>query len=202
MKIERIEFGGYYHILNRGNNGINLFFENDNYRYFMQLYDRYIFPIADTYAWCLLKNHFHFLIRIKEVDEIDKTGFSYSTKQSSDKISPSGQFSHFFNAYTQAINKKYGRTGSLFEKPFQRKIVSSESYFRKLIFYIHNNPVHHGMIDRLDLYPWSSYKTIISDASTKLKRSDVIEYFEDLENFIYYHQQNQNLKEIDELLIE
>lgn len=81
MKIERIEFGGYYHIFNRGNNGINLFFENDNYRYFMQLYDRYIFPIADTYAWCLLKNHFHFLIRIKEVDEIDKTGFSYSTKQ-------------------------------------------------------------------------------------------------------------------------
>lgn len=58
------------------------------------------------------------------------------------------------------------------------------------------------MIDRLDLYPWSSYKTIISDASTKLKRSDVIEYFEDLENFIYYHQQNQNLKEIDELLTE
>jgi len=202
MEIERIDFGGYYHIFNRGNNGINLFFENDNYRYFMQLYDKYISPIADTYAWCLLKNHFHFLIRIKEADEIDKTEFSYSTKQSSTKTSPSAQFSHFFNAYTQAINKKYGRTGSLFEKPFQRKMVSSESYFRKLIFYIHNNPVHHGVIHRLDLYPWSSYKTILSDASTKLKRSDVIEYFEDLENFIYYHQQNQNLKEIDEFLIE
>ena len=202
MKIEHIEFGGYYHIFNRGNNGINLFFENGNYLYFMQLYDKYIFPIADTYAWCLLKNHFHFLIRIKEADEIDKTELSYSTKQSSYKISVSGQFSHIFNAYSQAINKRYGRTGSLFEKPFQRKIVSSETYFRKLIFYIHNNPVHHGMIGRLDLYPWSSYKTIISKTPTKLKRNDVIEYFEDIENFIYYHQQNQNLKEIDELLIE
>ncbi|WP_225318013.1 hypothetical protein [Flavobacterium luteum] len=51
--------GNYYHIYNRGNNGIDVFLETENYYHFLRLYAKYIEPIADTYAWCLLKNHFH-----------------------------------------------------------------------------------------------------------------------------------------------
>ncbi len=58
--------GSYYHIYNRGNNGENIFHEERNYRYFLQLYLKYIFPVADTYAYCLLLNHFHLLVRIRE----------------------------------------------------------------------------------------------------------------------------------------
>ena len=66
-----LENGKYYHIYNRGINSDILFKENDNYEYFLRLYDTHIDPIAETYAWCLMKNHFHFLVRIKDVDEID-----------------------------------------------------------------------------------------------------------------------------------
>ena len=72
---EPINFGNYYHIYNRGNNKADIFFENENYYYFLRLYAKYIEPIAQTFAWCLLKNHFHFLIRIKEKEEI-KRNFS------------------------------------------------------------------------------------------------------------------------------
>ena len=60
----------YYHIYNRGVNRDNIFIEERNYEYFMQLYAKYIEPVAATYAYCLLKNHFHVLIRVKPEQEI------------------------------------------------------------------------------------------------------------------------------------
>ncbi|MGZ0015444.1 transposase [Yeosuana sp. AK3] len=199
---EPILYGNYYHIYNRGNNVIDIFFETGNYHYFLRLYAKYIDPIAETYAWCLLKNHFHVLIRIKDKDEIKREELSYNTTEKPKIINPSRQFSHFFNAYTQGINKRHNRTGSLFERTFKRKLVTTETYFKQLIFYIHNNPVHHGFVDKINLYPWSSFKTILSDQTTKLKRFEVIEAYGDLENFIYYHQQHHHLNEIDNLIIE
>jgi len=138
--------GNYYHIFNRGNNRDHIFYETENYYHFLRLYEKYINPIADTFAWCLLKNHFHILVYLKTDNEIDKNLFTYSTVEKPKIINPSKQFSHFFNAYTQSINKRYHRTGSLFEKNFERKQITSESYFQKLIYYIHNNPVHHGFV--------------------------------------------------------
>jgi putative transposase len=197
-----IEKGNYYHIYNRGNNRSDIFFEKDNYSYFLKLYDKYISPVAETFAWCLLKNHFHLLVRIKNDDEINAEQLSYSTTEKPKTINPSRQFSHLFNAYTQAINKKYNRTGSLFENTFERKLVSSEKYFQQLIFYIHNNPVHHGLVDNLVEYHWSSYQSVVSEKETKLKRKEVIEAFDDKQNFIFYHNQNHNLKDIKSLVIE
>ncbi|WP_193553752.1 hypothetical protein [Flavobacterium silvisoli] len=176
-KKETIEQGCYYHIYNRGNNGCDVFFDTESYNYFLRLYDKYISPVADTFAWCLLKNHFHILVYIKLNHEVDIEKMEFSTVKLPKVISPSRQFSHLFNAYTQAINKKFNRTGSLFETTFERKKVTSDAYLQKLIFYIHNNPVHHGFTQHLNLYPWSSYDTILSDKTTKLKRNDVIDFF-------------------------
>jgi REP element-mobilizing transposase RayT len=114
--------GLYYHVFNRGNNGEDLFREERNYSFFLKLYGKYITPVADTYAYCLLRNHFHVLLRIKREDEVlsiqnskDKKGIFLTNK---DHYNPSKSFSNMFNAYSKAINKSYNRTGSLFEKPF------------------------------------------------------------------------------------
>ena len=194
--------GNYYHIYNRGNNGIDIFLETENYYHFLRLYAKYIEPIADTYAWCLLKNHFHILVRIKEKEEIIASDLTYNTTEKPKVIEPYRQFSHFFNAYTQAINKRHKRTGSLFEKNYERKPVNSEVYFQQLIFYIHNNPVHHGFVKQMSLYPWSSYDSIISDKPTMLKRNEVLLLFEDKESFLSYHNNPQNTNEITDLIIE
>jgi len=73
--------GNYYHIYNRGNNSIDVFLETENYLYFLRLYAKYIEPVADTYAWCLLKNHFHILVRIKDRTEINESELSYTTTE-------------------------------------------------------------------------------------------------------------------------
>ena len=197
-----LENGHYYHIYNRGNNGIDLFYETENYNHFLRLYEKYIEPIADTFAWCLMKNHFHLLVYIKENHEIDNSKLAFSTTDSPKLINASKQFSNLFNAYTMAMNKRYNRTGSLFEKNFKRKLVNSEVYFQKLIFYIHNNPVHHGFTEKSIEYPWTSYGTIISTKQTKLQREKVLEVFHDVENFKYYHSRFQNLSDIEDLMIE
>lgn len=202
MKIQPLEHEKFYHIFNRGNNGINLFYDTDCYYHFLRLYEKYMEPVAETYAWCLLKNHFHLLVYIKPQNEIDNRKLKYSTVEKPRIISASKQFSHLFNAYTQAINKRFKRTGSLFEKPFHRKLITSDDYFQKLIYYIHNNPVHHGFCKNINDYPWSSYGSIISEKPTKIKRKEVIDAFYNLDNFIAYHNQNQDLFDIDGLIIE
>jgi putative transposase len=199
---EPLDFGNYYHIYNRGNNGIDVFFENGNYNYFLKLYLQYIHPIAETLSWCLMKNHFHFLVYIREEKSVLVDSLMYSTVEKPIKLDPSKQFGHLFNAYTQAINKKYNRTGSLFEKPFERKRVTSEKYLKNLIYYINTNPVHHGITKTISEYTWSSYGSVLSEMPTKLDREHVIEIFGSVENFIGYHSREQDVNAIFDLLID
>jgi putative transposase len=197
-----LENGNYYHIYNRGNNGIDVFFDSESYYHFLRLFNKYITPIAETYAWCLLKNHFHILVYIKLDNEIDYSTLEYSTVEKPKVLDPSKQFGHLFNAYTQAINKKFNRTGALFEKPFERKQITSEKYLQNVIYYIHNNPVQHGFVKQMSLYPWSSFESIVSDKPTKLKRQDVIDLYGTKVDFLDYHNTSQNLNEITKFIIE
>lgn len=159
---------------------------------FLRLYEKYIDPISETFAWVLMGNHFHFLVRIKEEVEI-----KHQNVNPNRVLNPLGvkkqkplhsHFSDLFNAYAQAINKSIGRTGSLFEHPFRRKLVNSEEYFRNLVVYIHQNPLNHGFTDNFKDYPWSSFGTIISDKPTHINRDKVIDWFDGSDNFIKVHE--------------
>ena len=201
-----LEYDKYYHIFNRGINGENLFRENSNYEHFLRLYSEHIEPVAETFAWVLMKNHFHLLVRIIPEEKIglikpreDKKRIDYPLKK---KYNPTQQLGNLFNAYAKAFNKKYNRTGSLFESPFRRIPVNDERYFKHLIFYILNNPVHHGFCEVMTDYPWSSYLTTISDKPTRLQRDKVIGWFNSKPEFIEFHQQNHDDKTIESLIIE
>jgi REP element-mobilizing transposase RayT len=188
--IQPLKHGKYYHIYNRGINSDILFKEKSNYQHFLNLYDEHVNPIAETYAWCLMKNHFHFLVRIKEIDEIT----------SAKKILPSQTFSNLFNAYTKAYNKWHNRHGSLFERPFRRKQINYDNYFQNVIAYIHNNPVHHRICEHPLQYPWSSYITCVSDKPTKLQREKVIQLFNGVGNFKSIHNQKVDCFAIESFL--
>ncbi|MEW5980590.1 MAG: transposase [Acidobacteriota bacterium] len=158
----------YYHIYNRGNNRQNIFIEERNYRYFLQKYAQLVTPYADTFAYCLLRNHFHLLVRVKNLDEIDP---AWQDKK------PGQVFGNFFNAYAKAFNRMYNRTGSLFENPFRRIVVTSEAHFTQLIVYIHQNPQKHGFVDDFRNWPYSSYHALLGAGPTRLQRQVVIDWF-------------------------
>lgn len=179
QKVEKLLPGYYYHIYNRGNNREDIFFEDKNYHYFLQLWAKYIEPVADTFAYCLMGNHFHFMVRMND----EKTFEVLETS----KVSLSQPFSNLFSSYSKAINKMYNRTGSLFQTRFGRKLIDSENYFVILIYYIHFNPQKHGFVDDFREYPYSSYSTLLSDKKTKLKREQVIEWFGSKDELEKYH---------------
>ena len=178
----------YYHIYNRGNNGGNLFFEERNYQYFFKLYIQHIFPIAKTYAYCLMKNHFHLLLSMRPTSDL--SGFqNLKGLNAATETNYSQHFSNLFNAYTKAINKAYQRTGSLFEKPFHRIHVDSDSYFIQLVSYIHRNPQKHGFVADFRSYPYSSYSAIHTQKRSRIETQTTLSWFGSIPSFEAYHLQ-------------
>jgi putative transposase len=170
--------GVTYHIYNRGNNREDLFREERNYRFFLERYAFHVGPVAETFAYCLLRNHFHLLIRIRP--EFDWP----------EGPPPSRRFSNLFNGYTKAMNRAYHRTGSLFQKRFKRLEVTSDRYFAQLVRYIHLNPQLHGFVTDFRTYPHSSYAALMGDLPTRLKRTEVLERFGGRAGFEEIHRQN------------
>jgi len=193
MNKTSLQYGEYYHIYNRGNNKEILFKESQNFVYFMSLYLKYVEPIADTLAYCLMPNHIHFVVWIKEEKEIksfEEIGLFQereTMKTDNKKPNPSNQFSHLFSTYSKTINKNYHRTGSLFEHPFERRLIEDSLYLQRCIAYVHNNPVEGKLVNNMESYKWSSYKALVSELPTHLNRELVMKILEDKEYFLLYH---------------
>ena len=175
-----------YHVYNRGNGKEQIFFNEGNYDYFLRQYHKYTAELLDTFAYCLLSNHFHLLLRPKV--------------NNPDLISE--QFRKFFIAYSMAINKQEKRKGNLFQRAFKRKIIEDEKYFYSSVYYIHSNPVHHGIIKDLTTYRFSSFNSLIGNKETKLCRNEVLEWFGGKKNFIEFHTEMKKTYFSDNYIIE
>ena len=180
--------GKYYHVYNRGNNRENIFVAERNYPYFLKLYAKYVEPVAETYAYCLLRNHFHFLLRIREEEALAPLQ-PLARNRGGQSGDPSQHFSNLFNAYTRAFNAEYQRTGALFQRPFGRIEVTTDAYFLQLIAYIHQNPQKHRFVADFRDWPYSSYHAHLSDKPTRLKRDEVLVWFNGAEGFTRLHKQ-------------
>ncbi len=216
-----IEHGKFYHVFNRGNNYENIFLQKADYLHFINLYSLYIEPVAETFAWCLLKNHFHFLIRIKDEQDIGYFNSNYANSKDLDKKwktyfpakqenkysikpNPEKQFQHLFNAYARWFNQKYKRINALFAKNYNHLLVDNQEYLRNLIVYINNNPVKHGFVEHPIEYSWSSYLSIVSIKPTKLHKKAVLSYFDNVANFKHLHNPeiNNNIEIIEKYIID
>ncbi|MEX2590753.1 MAG: transposase [Chitinophagales bacterium] len=177
--------GTLYHLYNRGNNKEQIFFNEENYFYFLHLFKKYLNDYLDMFSYCLMPNHFHFFVRINEVDsEILREAFRV-----------------FFMTYSKAINKQQNRTGSLFQKKFKRKEIADQDYYSAIIAYIHYNPIKAGLCYRFEDWKFSSYNAIISDKPTMVQKNEVLEWFSGIEAFIQFHEdyrgyQDDKLKDI------
>jgi putative transposase len=171
MKLEVLEKDNYYHIYNKGINGVNIFESEANKTFFLNQFSKHLHEKILIFAYCLMDNHFHFVIRLIEEPEIVTQGFS-----------------NFFNSYAKAFNKENGRTGSLFEKHFKRIKLENEEYLRNLIVYIHLNPKNHLDLD-FKKFKFSSYQSFLSNKETKLEREEILNLFGGIENFVFYHDQ-------------
>ena len=197
MIIQPLIEGNYFHIYNRGVNGEDIFKEERNYYYFLEQYKTYCSAVFDTMAYALLKNHFHLFVYIKENVQVPR----YDGKGTV-KLNASKQLSHFFNSYAQSINKSSHRTGSLFESPFERKLVNDNSYFTDMIFYCHYNPQLHGFVKNFKEWKFTSYHNILANNESICASKKVLDWFGDAIAFEKAHEGRHEGRRENRFLIE
>lgn len=187
----------YYHLFNHAVGNECLFRQHDNYLFFLQRYAHYIYPVARTYAYCLMPNHFHVLVQIRGEDELDHA-YRQLYQLPNEKSGPPDypafvmqQFSNLFNSYAKAYNRRFERKGALFLDYLRRKSVGVDAYFTTLVAYIHQNAVHHGFCRRVEDWPYSSLHSLCSSKPTRLERHEMLNWFGGLEQIVAFHQQNQ-----------
>lgn len=185
-----------FHAYTHANGSENLFRTDDNYLFFLKKYEKYINPVADTFAYCLMPNHLHLMIRIRSRQEIDSflqetkpdRKFDLSDARTFSNVI-SHQFSHLLNGYTQAYNKVFKRRGSLFIPNLKRNGVKDDDYLTRLFVYIHANPIKHKFAEELHEWRYSSYTIYLSDEPTNIKREEGLKWFGNKEEFVKIHHQ-------------
>ncbi len=151
--------GEYYHIYNRGNNRQSIFFEEENYVFFLRRLREYLAqpsePCVTLVAYCLIPTHFHWLLQPHDDDL-------------------SHHLQLFSISYTKASNKRYERVGALFQGQFQAKRVDRNEYLLHLSRYIHLNPVQAGLVKQPEDWAFSSYREYLGLRQGKLPKPDII----------------------------
>ena len=141
-----------YHIYNRGNNKQKIFFTRDNYIFFLQKVRRFLKSNVDFIAYCLMPNHFHFLI---------VTPLNFNSTSFGDELKI------MLSSYSKAINNQEKRTGSLFQQNSKSKCLTFEAKKNSLDYglicfnYIHQNPVMAGLVKKIEDWEFSSFRDYI-----------------------------------------
>ena len=162
----QLEKDNIYHIYNQGNNRQKIFFDRENYLFFLRKIRKYILPYADIIAWCLMPNHFHLMVLVNE-EELVSEGFAQSETLAPTTRTINQSIGIMLRSYTNAINKQRKRSGSLFRKETKAECVTSfngpipnfinandvnikfpeEQYPQILFNYIHQNPIRAKLVD-------------------------------------------------------
>ncbi|HEY5825080.1 MAG TPA: transposase [Cyclobacteriaceae bacterium] len=147
--------GEIYHVFNRGNNKQQIFPRPENFYYFVSKMENYLIPNCDLLAWCLMPNHFHFLIHanLNSVEIIKDGGF--------ERQAFSQAIKQLLSSYTKAINKQERRTGSLFQQK-TKAICVSGSYTETAFHYIHQNPLKARLVSKMEDWEHSSFKDYLN----------------------------------------
>lgn len=149
-----------YHVYNQGNNKQLLFHDEEDYICFLRLTRNTLFISANILAYCLMPNHFHFMI---ESDE----RCDQAIKQGNLTLDPiTNSFRKLLSSYSRLYNQKYQRSGSLFRQKTKANQLSldknisacKQDYYLNCFHYIHQNPLRAGLVSKLEEWEFSSFK--------------------------------------------
>jgi putative transposase len=145
----------FYHIYNRSIEKQSIFFApKDLERFFYKLeLLQEKFPTIKIFAYCVLPNHFHFLVQDVQKDINPGVDVQLPSKNIS------SFFSILLNSYVKYFNQKYNRTGGLFGNRFKTRTVEDNDYFHQLKYYIEWNAVKHEIVNTPEEWAYSSYSS-------------------------------------------
>jgi putative transposase len=161
--------GSFYHIYNRGNNKQLIFFQERNYEFFLNKIKQHVVPQTNLLAWCLMPNHFHFLVQanLETLKIVRETPVKINALTESLRL--------MLSSYTRAIQKQESMVGSLFQQ--KTKFKCTDDYLTSAFHYVHQNPYRAGLAQKIEDYPWSSMKEYDGLTTQNLCRQDIAYQF-------------------------
>ncbi|MDP4038517.1 MAG: transposase [bacterium] len=148
----------FFHIFNRGINKQTIFKTTNDYQRFINKMFLYIQDsTAEIVCYCLMRNHFHIIMKENEIGDISKF------------------MQRLCTSYAMYFNLKNKRSGYVFQGPYKEKTINSDEYLLQVSAYIHNNPIEIGI--HADTYQWSSYKSYLSGIDSTLLKEPILGYF-------------------------
>jgi putative transposase len=146
-----------YHVYNRGNQKQLLFKRRENYLYFLKKINEIIKPRCNILCWCLMPNHFHLLVHATGESAHLIPGKPIPMQVLSEGIRI------LLSSYTKGFNKEYRLCGNLFQQKTKAKQVSgiTTDYSLTAFHYIHQNPIHAGLVDKMEDWEFSSFADYI-----------------------------------------
>jgi REP element-mobilizing transposase RayT len=157
--------GEFYHLYNRGNNREPVFYERENSIFFLRRVWKYLVPVLDVVAYCLMPTHYHLLVLVKDASGVSETPEVCAVSRAMQRFSIS---------YTKAMNKRYDRAGALFQGAFRAEHVDGNTYLLHLSRYIHLNPVLAGLAACAEDWEFSSYQDYVGLREGKLPRPESV----------------------------
>jgi len=134
----------YYHVYNRGANRADIFLNDKDYTFLLKQVKDHIKEFDITViAYCLMANHYHFILR--QNGEAKISGFIQAV----------------FHVYSSAFNALHKHSGTLFEGPFRAIFVDKNEYLLHLCRYIHRNPLEAGIVVKPEQWHYSNYAEFI-----------------------------------------
>ena len=181
--------GEIYHVYNRAVEKRTIFYDEQDYNYFLQkiLFYRLVTGIR-LFTYCIIPNHHHFTLKEPTPGVVDPGG-RYKPNVNQFKGSAIAKFMGLLaNSYTKYFNCKYDHSGRIFQGPFQSKLIDNDAYLKKIIPYINLNPVKHKIVKDIKDWPYTSHHEYVDKKKFMLidKESliDFDEYKEDLGFYI------------------
>ncbi len=162
--------GSVFHIYNHAIDDQLLFYDDQDYEFFQIALSTQLEKIpASIIAYCLMPNHYHFLIRQDDEEKIYKI------------------FNYAFVSYARYYNRKYERKGRIFRSPLQHKIVKDRTYLIQLCKYIHLNPVYAGLVEEPEDWEFSNYREWINRRNGKFFTKEISQsIFSCLQDYVAY----------------
>jgi putative transposase len=179
--------GEFYHLYGRSlaQNG-KLFYQARNYDSFLKNFDKYLGAYLDIWAYCLIPNHFHFLVRVKL--KVDTTILE--------------KWREFAKHYSQLVNKQENRLGNLFQEPPRFLKIKSQSDLLSMVKYINYNPVYHGLVDKPSDWRYSSQNGAARNRLTNPEINKLMAIFDSRNAFAHYHVQPNEFDSISYCLVD
>ena len=194
-----------YHIFSHAVENNDLFYDAENYNFFLRKWERFAKGYFQTYAFCLMPNHFHLCVQTlpqqqqsKQLASSSKLDASLMTDASltTKPISVhSKQINNFLSSYVQSLNKQRQRKGTLFRERFGRVPVQDVGYFRDLICYIHHNPIHHFGYEEFHDWAFSSFNSFTHENQLTFLNTEIpLNRFGGKEGLKAYHKKYKEQK--------